>query len=214
MKLNLKIILMILLVLAIGGGALYFFGKKVGIIETPPKVVTDSITIPHSDKITGTEGLFVSKSEGIPVPLVPSNGGEVVVVVDAILTAKGSFDLAHKSALSWAPDAKLVYIKTLGTIMLDGRTSYWQLGFGSLKKKSGYDIVIKGDVVASATEVPTTVYGFELPKNWYDSGDAIDSVRTLPRFRDVTVSQINFFYDKGWLYSVVTSVGSSVIPVK
>lgn len=182
-----------------------------------PKIITDEIIIPKIDKITGTEGVFVNKGEGVPVLLAPNSKGESIVVVDAVLTVKGSFNLAQKSALVWASDAKLVFIKTLGTVMLDGKSSYWQIGFGSLNKKSGYEIVIKGDTIVSSTEVSTISYGFDLPQNWYDSGDAIDSIRTLPQFREASVSQINFFYNndaKWWSYSVITSVGSSIMSVK
>ncbi len=216
---NKKIIYIVggFLFILIGGGLVFFFGRKTGLIKTPPKTVTDSVTMPKIDKITGTEGMFVSKGESVPMPLVPKSSEERVVVTDAVLTAKGSFDLAQKSALAWAPDAKLVFIKTLGTVMLDGRTSYWQIGFGSLKKKSGYEIVIKGGAIVSATEVPATAYGYDLPKNWYDSSDAISSIRTLPQFDAATLSQVNFFYDidaQEWRYSIVSSIGASVIRVR
>jgi len=217
MQRTIKITLVALLVLALGGGLLFWFSRKAGLIETPPKVVTDTIVIPKSEKITGAEGIYTRKNDAVAVPLSPKSSGEKVIVTDAVLTAKGSFAMAQKSALAWAPDAKLVFIKTLGTVMLDGKTSYWQLGFGSLKKKSGYEIVIKGDAIASTTEVATAVYGFDPPKNWYDSGDAISSLRTLPQFHDATVTQINFFYDKDakwWVYSVLTSIGSDIMPVR
>ena len=65
--------------------------------------------------------------------------------------------------------------------------------------------------------MPSTSYGYTLPQNWYDSGDALLSLKTEPQFKDATVSSLNFYYNedgKRWAYALSTSNGTLSMPVK
>ena len=115
------------------------------------------------------------------------------------------------------PDAKLVFIKSLGSVMLDGKSSYWQIGFGSKAKKGGYEVVVQGDRIVEAKEVSSSVYGYDEPLHFYDSNDAIDTIRTQPYYQDATLSQVNLYYNtdgKVWVYALATSKGVTSVPLK
>ncbi len=185
--------------------------------KNTPQVVTDTIVIPALKSITGSEGRLIEPTQGQPIPLVPQNGSEQVVVTDAVLTLRGAYDLAQSEVIKNAPDAQLVFVRSLGTITLDGRSSYWQAGFGSAKNKKGYVVVMKGHAIVSMEEIPSQNYGYPLPSNWYDSGDTIDAIRTMPQFAKATVSSFSFFYNedgKRWGYALGTSEGTMAIPVR
>src|SRR3989338_6961807 len=71
----------------------------------------------------------------------------------------------------WSSDAKLVFIKSLGAITLEGKSSQWQLAFSSKTKvKKGYEIIIQADQIVSKKEIDSTAVGADLSKNWKDSG--------------------------------------------
>ncbi len=185
--------------------------------KNAPRVITDNITVPVALSITGREGRMVESTQGQPVPLAPQEGSQTVIVTDAVLTVKGAYALALKETAKDAPDAKPVFVRSLGTVTLDGHSSYWQVGFGSAKNKKGYEALIQGEKIVSLKEIPSQSYGYALPKNWYDSGDAIDSIRTMPQFTDATVSSISFFYNedgKRWGYALGTSKGTVSVPVR
>jgi len=208
------IALLALLVCSVGG---YFLLRQTGVIHRTPKVITDSVALPQTQKFTGGEGKFIEGSAGVPVALMPDDPGEEVIVVGAELAIKGAYEVALAEAKKWAPDAKLLFAQTLGTITLDGKTSYWQIGFASAQKRKGYEIIVQGSSAISAKEVVSAAEGFDLPKNWYDSNEALSSMRSLPQFSDATVSKISFFYDteaRSWMYSILTSVGASAMPVR
>lgn len=191
--------------------------KKIG-IGGKPHTVIDSVSIPETERITGTEGKLMERNTtAYPVPLVPKNDRDRVVVVGAELTLKRGYERAVIEAKKWAIDAKLVFVQSLGSIDLDGRSSYWQIGFGSKNKKKGYEIIMQGNKIISQKEIESSAYGFDLPKNWYDSGNAVISLQTLPQFSDAMITGLNFFYNtdgKIWMYSVVTSLGAYTTPVK
>lgn len=191
--------------------------KKIGIlIEPQSKVITETIVIPDTKKIATTDAR-VPSGGGYAVPLVPKTGEEHIAVANAVLTLKGSYDITVKERATWATDAKLVYIKSLGAVTIEGKSSTWQIAMGSKTKKKGYEIIVQGDKIISQKEVESNVYGFDLPNNWYDSHDAVISLQTLPQFSDATISSLSFFYNtdgKRWGYAFATSRGTTSMPVK
>lgn len=191
------------------------FKKTVTFFEKP-KVVNDTFILPVSTKITTAEGRSFGTS-GYSVPLVPKTNGDEVVVSSAVFTIKKGFDLAFVDAEKWSSDAKLVYAKSLGTVTLEGKCSAWQYAFGSKLNKKGYEIVIQGDTIVSQKEISTSSYGYVLPKNWYDSVDAIGSIQSSSPFSKETIDSLIFFYSedgKIWQYALATSIGNTTMLVR
>lgn len=190
--------------------------KKAVTFYEKPKVVEEVLVIPETKLVEGAVGRTPS-TDRYAVPLVPVTEGDKVIVPGATLTLKKSFDVALPSATVWAKDAKLVFLTSQGAVTLEGKSSMWQVVFGSLAKKKGYEVIIQGDKIVSEKEIPSVEYGYDLPTNWYDADDAIKSLQSLPQFADATVSSINFFYNrdgKRWGYALGTSRGTTSMPVR
>src|SRR3989304_8744998 len=131
-------------------------GKSINLISEKPKVIEEKLVIPETQKITGAEGRVVNEGS-VAVPLVPENESEKVVVYKAVLTVKGSYNLAASEAQKWSSDAKLVFIKSLGAITLEGKSSQWQLAFSSvIKKGKGNEVIIQGAQIVSKKQIRST----------------------------------------------------------
>jgi hypothetical protein len=173
---NKKILVGIVAALVIIGGgiAAYYFlvlspekakEQQAAVERSTPKVVQEEkLIIPDTKEITQNEGRVVTEGT-YDTPLVPKNGGEQVVVSKAVLTVKGAYDLALSKAIEWAKDSKLVFIKSMGAITLDGKSSQWQVVFGSAVKKKGYEVIIQESTAVSNKEIETAEYGYALPEN-------------------------------------------------
>ncbi|MEK7149901.1 MAG: hypothetical protein AAB757_02945 [Patescibacteria group bacterium] len=200
---------------------IYFFNlfpvlEKIIQFGSQVKVIDDELVIPQTERVSPADGRIIQKGS-YDTLLVPKSEEEEVLVVKAKLTVKGSYDSAIVRAKEWSDDAKLVFIKSLGAIDLGGKSSGWQIVFGSKTKKTGYEIIIQADKIISQKEIKSNSFGYDLPKNWYDSNSAIASLQGLPQFSDATVSSINFYYNldgKKWGYALSTSRGTTSMPVK
>lgn len=155
--------------------------------------------------------------------LALSSGEEVYLVsreqvlIEQGKTLKEGYALALPEGEQWSPDAKLVYVRSLGTVTTLGVSSGWEVAFGSAVKKKGYVVSIVRGAVTDKKEVASSSFGYSLPKEWYDAGEAIRSIQTLPQFRDATISGINFYYNedgKRWGYAISSSNGTVSIPVR
>lgn len=177
-----------------------------------PKVVEEKLIIPETQEITGGEGRVIDQGP-VEVPLVPKSEGEKVVVSNAILSVKGSYNLAIAEAKKWADDAILVFVKSLGAVTLEGKSSQWQLAFFSeAKQNKGYEIIIQGDQIVSRKEIDSVANGADLPSAWKDSSEIVVSLQELPQFSDATISSINLYYNtdgKIWRYVLSTSRGNT-----
>ena len=206
-----------LVVLVLGGVGLFFFLQRTGLapeIVQQKIVVEEKLVVPDTVEISTTQARTVQKG-AVEAPISTSKAE--VVSEKAVLTLKGSYDKALVEASAWAPDAALVFIKSLGVVTGEGKSGEWQVVFGSKEKKAGFEVLVYGDAIAAKKEVPSTSYGYALPQNWYDSGDALLSLQTEPQFKDATVSSLNFFYNedgKRWAYALATSNGTLSMPVK
>jgi hypothetical protein len=184
--------------------------------DNEPKTI-NQINAPSTEPRVSEGSGRTLESAGYAVPLVPKNESEKVVVPGAAYTTKESYQFSIINAKKWSPDARLIYIKSQGTVTLDGKSDQWQLMFGSSNKKAGYEIIVREDAVYSEKQVLSDVYGFALPQNWFDSPDAIVSIATLPQFSDATMSSISFYYNadgKIWSYAIATSKGVTSMQVK
>jgi hypothetical protein len=107
----------------------------------------------------------------------------------------------------WSADSKLIFIRSLGALGLDGKSSAWQIVCGSQEKKKGLEIIIQADKIISQKEITAETYGFDLPQNWYDSNEAIASLQNLVQFYNDTISSISFYYSSAgdsWAYGLAT----------
>lgn len=222
METNKKIIYIVggVVVLAVILIILYFMGiispglvKKVTFQKTP-QVIEENLVIPDTQKVTGSDGRVVEKGN-VETPLVPKDDGEKIIVAKAILTLKGSYDKALGEAKNWADDAKLVFVKSLGAVTLEGKSSQWQIVFAAKSKtKKAYEVIIQADQIVSKKEIDSTAVGADVPKTWVDSGEAVKILQLMPQYSSVSVSAITLFYDhnsKGWNYGFITSIGATSI---
>lgn len=200
---------------------IYFFNlfptlKKVVQFGPQAKIIDDEPIIPQTERVSPVDGRIIQRGN-YDTPLVPKSGEEEVFVVKAKLTVKGSYDSTVVKAKEWSEDAKLIFIKSLGAVDLGGKSSQWQIIFGSKNKKKGYELIIQADKIVSQKEIKSDSFGYDLPKNWYDSNGAVASLQGLPQFSDATVSSINFYYNldgKKWAYALSTSRGTTSMPVE
>lgn len=217
-KKNIIAIIIILIVIFILAATYFIFpdffkkiSRKANFWEKP-KVIEENLVIPQTQKITPQEGRIVEKGL-VEVPFVPKTEGEKVIVPKAVLTVKGSYDLANSEAKKWSADAVLVFVKSLGAITLEGKSSQWQLAFSSkIKPRKDYEIIIQANQIVSKKEIDSRAIGASLPLKWKDSGEVMETLRQHPYFSDASVSSISFYYnldDKKWEYAFATSKGTT-----
>jgi len=209
--------LAVILAIILGYFLFIYSGKNqiAQLVEGTPTTIEENLIIPDTKSVSTADALAINDAQ--EVPIAPQNNGERVIVPNATLTLKESYTKVLPEITAWSSDAKLVFVKSLGTVTLEGKSSEWQIVFGSKIKKKGYEIILQGDKEVSSKEVDSNFYGFSLPKNWYDAGDAIKSLQTLPQFANATISGINFSYNsdgKIWVYGLATSKGATAIPVR
>jgi hypothetical protein len=189
-------------------------GESPGLTPEKPKVIEEKLVIPETEKITGGEGRVVNQGP-VEVPLVPKTESEKVAVSKAVLTVKGSYDLAVFEAKKWMDDASLVFVKSLGAVTLEGKSSQWQLVFSSeTKADKGYEVIIQEGQIVSKKEIDSQASGADLPGIWKDSGEIIVSLQELPQFSSATISSINLYYNtdgKLWRYVLSTSRGNTSV---
>lgn len=220
---NLFIILIIIVIIAGIVGGLYVWYPDVfkslirpatEIKKEQPKVIEETLEIPQTEKITGAEGRTIEEGN-VNVPLVPKTEGEKVIVSKAVHTVKGAHNLALAEAQKWSPDAKLVFIKSLGAVTLEGKSSQWQLAFSSAAKKGkGYEVIVQSDQIASKKEIDSTAVGADVPATLNDSDMAVQTLAEMPQFSDATISTINLYYNadgKVWRYALSTSKGTTSV---
>lgn len=182
------------------------------------RVVDEVIKLPTGSLRTSTDGWFPGK-EAYKVPLNPQNSGERVVVTGAVLTPYGAYALALPAAQGWAPDAKLIFMKSLGTVMIDGKSLGWQVVFGSKTKKGGYELVVERDAVITQKEIPSSVFGADVPDNFIerDAAWAVQRLAENPQFSSATMTGLNLVYNtdaKAWDYVIAHSFGGSSVRVR
>lgn len=182
-------------------------------------IIHENLVIPATQEISIWYFRSTTNFGAYEVPLVPKDDSERVIIPNAIFTLKEAYGKSLDSAIGWASDARLAGIRSIGTVTLDGRSSLWQIGYGSNLKKSGYEILIDGNSIVSQREVAwmgTGDYGYNIPINWYDGVEAVKAINTLPQFKDATISGINLYFNEDsikWGYSIISSIGVVSMPI-
>lgn len=210
--------MLVVVVLLVVGGMVYYLSTGGSLLNKfssappqKPRVIEETLTIPETKEILSIGGRVVEEGK-VAVPLIPKSEGEKVIVQKAVLTVKGGYNLAAPEAQKWTADAKLVFIKSLGAITLEGKSSQWQIAFTSATKKKGYEVILQGNQIASQKEIESSATGTNIPDNLIDSGAAIQALQEMPQFSDATVSSINLYYNadgKLWRYAFATSRGTT-----
>ena len=219
-----KIILIIIIIAALGS-VFYWLGSDKKIMVAPAdeaqkaRVIQEKLTIPDTTSFTGAEGRVVDQGS-VAVALVPKSDAEKVIVPEAELSVKGSYDFAQPEASKWSSDVKLVFIKSLGAITLDGKSSQWQIAFSSKTKKNrGYEIIVQKNQIVSQKEIESAAIGEEVPANFAnrDSSWAIARLADIPQFQTASITAIVFSYNQdanGWDYIIPNSFGKTAIRVR
>lgn len=206
--------LIIVILIALGGTAFYFFSSGgnaptgTGTSEQA-KVITENLALPDTTSVNPAAGSIVVEGT-VAVPLVPESEGEKIIVPNAVLTVKGTVTLALPEAKKWAKDAKLVFVKSLGAVTLEGKSSQWQIMFDSQSMHKAYEIIVRASDIISRKEIDSSAQGGDVPTEWKDSDYPIRTLQTLPQFADATVSAISFAWNadgKLWRYNLSTSRG-------
>ncbi|MBI3671723.1 hypothetical protein HY249_02930 [Candidatus Azambacteria bacterium] len=218
---SLKKIILVIFLIAVGALLVWYFfggsiGKNISLMLEKKTTVNEQLEIPDTKSVAILDGRLPN-TNAYDTPIAPNSPKEEVVVPGAVLTLKEAYAKSEAEALIWGKDAKLIFIKSLGAVTLDGRSSQWQVVFGSKTKKKGYEIIIQKDLIVSKKEIESKEYGYDLPKNWYDAKDAILSIQTMPQFKQSTISGMNFYYNKDgkiWGYALATSNGTVSVPVR
>lgn len=197
---------------------LNIFTQQIGIDVERPMIVTETVKIPDTKAVTGGEGWYPNK-DAYKVPLAPKSDGERVEVTGAILTTRGAYLVALPIAQEWVADAKLVMINSLGAVTLDGKSQGWQVVFGSKKNKKGYEVVVERETIVSKKEIPSSVYGADIPKNFAerDAAWAIALLAGNPQFQAASMTGLNFVYNadaQAWEYLIANSFGGSSVRVR
>lgn len=206
-------------------GALYLFKpsllniftQQIGIDVERPIVVDEKPILPDTTEIKSSDRFNIIEGN-TQTPLVPKSDGERVIVSKATFTVKGAFDFSKAEASQWSAKAKLAYVKSLGAVTLDGKSSEWQVIYvSSDKKNKGYEIIIFGDQILSKKEIESNFVGADVAENIKDSDNVIVVLQELPQYSGATLSAINFYYNndiKNWRYNLVTSSGAVTVPAK
>lgn len=214
------VLVMVMAIIVIAGASVYYIrlDDVKHAIFGGPLIIEETIKIPTESSRTNIDGLFPNK-EAYKVPFVSQNSGEQVVVSGAILTPRTAYLIALPVAQSWSPDVKLIFIKSLGTVMADGKSLGWQIVFGSKTKKLGYEVVIDREMVVVQKEIPSKIFGADVPTNFTerDAEWAIGRLAENPQFINATMTGLNFVYNpdaKAWDYVIAHSFGGSSVRVR
>lgn len=196
---------------------LNIFTQPIGIDVERPIVVDEEPILPDTTEIKSSDRFSIVEGN-TQTPLVPKSDGDRVIVSKATFTVKGAFDFSKEEANQWSAKAKLAYVKSLGAVTLDGKSSEWQVIYvSSDKKNKGYEVIIFGDQILSKKEIESNFAGADVNENIKDSGEVIVVLQELPQYSNATLSAINFYYNsdvKGWRYNIVTSSGAVTLPAR
>ncbi len=203
------------LLLAICAGAVVYYGgynKVRTAVFSGERIITETPTVHIMDSTSALDGKYAG-STGEPIELVSREH----VVIAGGTTPKEAYLFAENIAKTWSEDVKLVYIKSLGTVTVDGTSSGWVVVFGSKEMNQGYSVYITNGAVVEKGTVDIQSYGYELPSDWYDGVEAIRSIQNLPQFSKSTISGLSFAYNedgKRWGYVITSSNGTVSVPVR
>ncbi len=219
MKKNLIIVVVVFAVIAAGGIAFFVVmrGERKVTVQGKPRVIEEKLIIPDTQAVSEGEARVLEQG-AVAVPLVPKSEGEKVIVPRAELTLKEGYEAAGVAAREWDAEAMLVFVKSLGAVTLEGKSSSWQALFSSPRKNNaGYEVILQGKEIVSKKEVVSEAPGAAVPQNWKDLVEIIRELQQHPLYQDALVTAVSFHLNpdnKKWYYAILTTKGANTIAVE
>src|SRR3989344_5382824 len=202
MKKNLIIIITLVVLVAVAGVLFWNSTRKERkiTVQGTPRIIEEHITIPDTREVNEADARLLEQG-AVAVPLVPKSEEEKVIIPQAELTLKEGYAAAADAARQWDDAALPVFIKSLGTVTLEGKSSSWQTMFSSPDKENiGYQVILQGKSIVSKKEV----------------GEVIRVLQQPPLYQDASLTAASFHLNpdnkKGY-YGILTSKGASTIAV-
>lgn len=93
----------------------------------------------------------------------------------APFSARAGYDIARDAALTWAPDARLVYLENDESLIGNGTTPRWGYLFHSASKGKARGYSVRDGKILEATDLDFDFEAPPIPDGWVDSGKAIES---------------------------------------
>jgi len=219
MKKNLIIIITLVVLVAVAGVLFWNSTRKERkiTVQGTPRVIEEHITIPDTREVNEADARLLEQG-AVAVPLVPKSEEEKVIIPQAELTLKEGYAAAADAARQWDDAALPVFIKSLGAVTLEGKSSSWQTMFSSPDKENiGYEVILQGKSIVSKKEVVSEARGAAAPQNWKDLGEVIRELQQHPLYQDASITAASFHLNpdnKKWYYGILTSKGASTIAVE
>ena len=88
-------------------------------------------------------------------------------------SARAGLDVAQDAALSWAPDAQLIYLENDENVRADGTAERWGYLFYSEGKGKARGYSVRNGKILEATDLGFDFEAPPLPEVWIDSHDAL-----------------------------------------
>jgi hypothetical protein len=88
-------------------------------------------------------------------------------------SARTGLDAARDAALTWAADARLVYLENDEDVALNGSATRWGYLFHSADKGRARGYSVRDGKILEAADLGFDFEAPPLPENWVDSSDAL-----------------------------------------
>ena len=90
-------------------------------------------------------------------------------------SARAGLDAARDAALSWAPDARLVYLENDENVALNGNATRWSYLFHSDGKGRARGYSVRDGKILEAADLGFDFEAPPLPEHWVDSSEALSA---------------------------------------
>ena len=90
-------------------------------------------------------------------------------------SARTGLDAARDAALTWAADARLVYLENDEDVALNGNATRWSYLFHSAGKDKARGYSVRDGKILEATDLGFDFDAPPLPENWVDSSEALSA---------------------------------------
>lgn len=128
------------------------------------------------------------------------------------ITSRDARTLADEAAHMWEKDAVISRIQPVQGGTERGEASLWRAVYISATRKGkGYVVEVRKGEVTKREEVAYTQGGAEFPQNSKNESEAIEEMRKLSGFGDVSIHGVEALYnseDHAWYWGVVTAKGT------
>jgi hypothetical protein len=174
----------------------------IGIIVAAIVIILIIVGINSFHKNPPETGSSAGTSTTTPTAPPPAAAGGIT----AVTPPQSAYDIALARAKQWEPDA-LADMVTLN----DGTGGAWTFLFVSQKKKgTGFQVVVSGQAVTNASEIPFSGGGAPLPSTMISPDAAIATAHGVPGYGSIGVVSLSMIYNgmaKQWYWGVKMANG-------